>query len=93
VAVIGGGDNAFDVARMLAEKKVHVSIVMRSERPRALPLMVRRLNPFERAGMAQVLVGREVRALEHHDRRVRLRLDDGSELAADHSLRLPPQQR
>jgi thioredoxin reductase len=88
VAVIGGGDNAFDVARMLAEKNVHVSIVMRGERPRAMPTMVRRLNPFERAGMAQVLGGREVRALEHHDRGVRLRLDDGSELDSDHVVLL-----
>ena len=88
VAVIGGGDNAFDVARMLAEKKVRVTIVMRSERPRALPLMVHRLHSFERAGMAQVLAGRKVRALEDYDRRVRLRLDDGSKFDADHVVLL-----
>jgi thioredoxin reductase (NADPH) len=105
VAVVGGGDNAFDVARMLAEKNVRVAIVMRSQRPRAMPLMVRRLQPFERSGMATVLAGREVRALKYPqhtaqggqaglatgERRVgaiRLRLDDGSELDADHVLLL-----
>src|SRR5215831_2036973 len=30
VAVIGGGDNAFDVSRMLAEKGVRVTVVMRA---------------------------------------------------------------
>jgi thioredoxin reductase len=88
LAVIGGGDNAFDVARMLAQKNVRVTIVMRSQRPRALPLMVQRLRPFERAGMAQVLAGREARALEESDRGVRLRLDDCSKLDADHVLLL-----
>ena len=88
VALIGGGDNAFAVARMLAEKKVRVTIVMRSERPRALALMVQRLRPFERAGMAQVWAGRQVRALEDCDRGLRLHLDDGSQLEADHVLLL-----
>ena len=88
VTVIGGGDNAFDVARMLAQKSMRVTIVMRSQRPRALPLMMHRLHPFERAGMAQVLAGREVRALEDCDHGVRLRLDDGGELDADHVLLL-----
>jgi thioredoxin reductase (NADPH) len=88
VAVIGGGDNAFDVARMLAQKNVRVTIVMRSERPRALALMVQRLHPFERAGMARVLAGREVRALKDCDHGVRLCLDDGSKLDADHVLLL-----
>ena len=88
VAVIGGGDNAFDVARMLAQRNVRVSIVMRSQAPRALPLMVRRLQTFERAGMAQVLAGREVRALEDRDCKVRLRLDDRRKIDVDHVLLL-----
>jgi thioredoxin reductase (NADPH) len=88
VAVIGGGDNAFDVARMLSENSVRVTIVMRADKPRALPLIVHRLQAFEGAGMAQVLAGRQVRALEQHNRKVRLRLDDGDELDADHVLLL-----
>src|SRR5262245_47758033 len=40
IAVIGGGDNAFDVSRMLAEKGVAVTIVMRSQEPHARPQMV-----------------------------------------------------
>src|SRR5262245_44256445 len=40
IAVIGGGDNAFDVSRMLAEKGVRVSLIMRAAAPRARPAMV-----------------------------------------------------
>ena len=47
VAVIGGGDNAFDVSRMLAERGVRVTIVMRGKSAKALPLMVQRLRRYE----------------------------------------------
>ena len=50
VAVIGGGDNAFDVSRMLAERGVRATIVMRSKRPRAQPLLVERLRRHEASG-------------------------------------------
>src|SRR5262249_61882784 len=63
VAVIGGGDNAFDVSRMLAEKGVRVTIVMRSKSPRAQPLLVERLREYQAAEMARVMVERKVEAL------------------------------
>jgi thioredoxin reductase len=84
VAVIGGGDNAFDVSRMLVEKGVRVSIVMRSQAPKAQPLMVQRLCQHQSSGMARVLAQRTVRALEDVNAKVRLRLDDGNDIDADH---------
>lgn len=84
VAVIGGGDNAFDVSRMLVEKGVRVTIVMRSQAPKAQPLMVQRLCRHQPSGMARVLAQRTVRALEDVNPKVRLRLDDGDHIDADH---------
>jgi thioredoxin reductase len=88
VAIIGGGDNAFDVARMLAEKGVRVTIVMRSPRPRARSHMVERLREHERSGMARILAPRSVEALEKLSSSVRLRLDSGDRIEADHVLLL-----
>jgi len=42
VVVIGGGDAAFDLATAFAKKARSVRIVMRSEKPRALPRLVER---------------------------------------------------
>jgi thioredoxin reductase len=84
VAVIGGGDNAFDVSRMLVEKGVRVSIVMRSQAPKAQPPMVQRLCRHQSSGMARILAQRTVRALEDVNPKVRLRLDDGDHIDADH---------
>jgi len=86
VAVIGGGDNAFDVARMLAERGVRVTIVMRSSAPRAQPLIVQRL--LKHRGMTQVLSRRSVRAVEDCDPRLRLQLDDGDCIEVDHVILL-----
>jgi thioredoxin reductase (NADPH) len=88
VAVIGGGDNAFDVARMLVEKGVRVTIVMRSQAAKAQPLLVQRLDKHQSSGMAQILAPRTVRALEDAHSKVRLRLDDGDHLDADHVVLL-----
>jgi thioredoxin reductase (NADPH) len=89
VAVVGGGDNAFDVSRMLVEKGVKATIIMRSRSPRAQPLMVQRLRQFESAGAARIIAGRTVEALElAGEAALSLRLDDGSKLAADHVLLL-----
>jgi thioredoxin reductase (NADPH) len=88
VAVLGGGDNAFDVARMLVGKGVRVTVVMRSQAPKAQPLMVQRLCEHQSSGMAQVLVQRTVRALEDVNSKVRLRLDDGDHIDADHVVLL-----
>jgi thioredoxin reductase (NADPH) len=88
VAVIGGGDNAFDVARMLVEKGVRATIVMRSQAPRARASMVERLRMHERSGRARVIAGRTVEALTDARGELGLCLDDGSELNSDHVLLL-----
>jgi thioredoxin reductase (NADPH) len=83
VAVIGGGDNAFDISRRLAESGVHVTLVMRSQAPRAQPLLVERLREYEASGKAAVVAGRTVAALEDAGTKVRVRLDDGGEITVD----------
>jgi thioredoxin reductase (NADPH) len=84
VAVVGGGDNAFDVARMLAEKGTKATIVMRSELPHAQPLLVERLRPHQASGTAAVLAGSTVTALDPLDPGVRIRLSDGGTIEVDH---------
>jgi len=88
VAVIGGGDNAFEISRMLAEKGVHVTIVMRSKSPRAQPLLVERLREYQAAEMARVMVERTVDALDHAGSTVRVRLAGGGEIEVDHVVLL-----
>ena len=88
VAVIGGGDNAFDVARMLVEKGVRVTIVMRTQAPKARPVLVERLRKHASAGMVRILRQRSVRAVEDCDPKVRLQLDDGDRIEADHVILL-----
>jgi thioredoxin reductase len=88
IAVIGGGDNAFDVSRILAEKGVAVTIVMRSQEPHARPQLVDALRPHEATGKAKLLAGKTVARLDEAGDRVRIRLDDRSELAVDHIVLL-----
>jgi thioredoxin reductase (NADPH) len=88
VVVVGGGDNAFDVSRMLVEKGVRTTVVMRSARPRAQPLLVERLRRHAASGMADVLAGRTVAALDEAEARLRVRLEGGGEIEADHVLLL-----
>jgi thioredoxin reductase (NADPH) len=88
VAVIGGGDNAFDVSRMLAEKGVRVTVVMRAKSPRAQPLLVKRLRPHQAAGMATVMAERTVAALDDSASGVRVRLQGGGAIEADHVVLL-----
>jgi thioredoxin reductase len=88
VAIIGGGDNAFDVARMLVEKGVRATIVMRSRLPRARPHLVERLREHETSGMARVVAQRSVKALDKVSSRLCLRLDAGDRIEADHVLLL-----
>ena len=84
VAVIGGGDNAFEISRMLAENGVRVTVVMRAKSPRAQPLLVERLRPHQAAGMARVMTERTVAALDHAGSAVRVRLQGGGEIETDH---------
>ncbi len=88
VAVIGGGDNAFDVSRMLVEKGIRVTLVMRSRAPKARPLLVERLRPHQASGMATVLAERTVAALGKAASKVRVRLHGGGEFEADHVVLL-----
>jgi thioredoxin reductase len=88
VAVIGGGDNAFDVSRMLAEKGVRVTIVMRAKAPRAQPLLVERLRRHQASGMATVMTKRTVGALDDGASGVRVRLDGGGDIEVDHVVLL-----
>jgi thioredoxin reductase (NADPH) len=88
VAVIGGGDNAFEISRMLAEKGVRVTVVMRSKAPRAQPLLVERLRPHQAAGMATLIAERTVETLDAAASRVLIRLDGGDEIDVDHVVLL-----
>jgi thioredoxin reductase (NADPH) len=83
VLVIGGGDNAFEVSAILLEKGASVTILMRSQAPRAQPLLVERVRRHAASGKARVLAERTVAALDDAGPGVRVRLDDGSELAVD----------
>jgi thioredoxin reductase (NADPH) len=88
VAVIGGGDNAFDVSRILAEKGVRVSLIMRSRLPKAQPLLIEHLRRHQAAGLVKVMAERTVEALEEISCGVRLRLNDGGEIDAEHVVLL-----
>jgi thioredoxin reductase len=84
IAIIGGGDNAFDVANFLVCKSVQVTIVMRATAPRAQPLLVERVKAGAARELARVITGHTVAALDEQGAGVRLRLDDGTHLTADH---------
>ena len=88
VAVIGGGDNAFDVSRMLAEKGVRATVIMRAKTPTARPRLVDELRKHEASGTARVMVERTVAALDEAGPTVRLRLGGGGELEVDHVVLL-----
>jgi thioredoxin reductase (NADPH) len=83
VAVIGGGDNAFDVSRMLAERGIRVTVIMRAKLPKAQPLLIERLRRYQASGSVTVLPGRAVAALEEAGARVGIRLHGGGEIEAD----------
>jgi thioredoxin reductase (NADPH) len=88
VAVIGGGDNAFDVSRMLVEKGVKATIVMRSHSPHAQPLLVERLRAHQASGMADVMAGQTVTALDEAGAQIRVRISDGRAIDVDHVVLL-----
>jgi thioredoxin reductase len=84
VALIGGGDNAFDVAQILLHRGVRVTIVMRAKAPQAQPRLVARVESHVHGGHAAVIAGRSVTSLGNGGSgRIDLRLDDGSSFEAD----------
>jgi thioredoxin reductase (NADPH) len=84
VVIVGGGDNAFDVANFLLSKGVKATVVLRAKAPRAQALLVERVKAGVAAGLARIITQRTVAALDQHVAGVRLRLSDGTELDADH---------
>jgi thioredoxin reductase (NADPH) len=88
VAVIGGGDNAFDVSRILAERGIRVTVIMRSKSPKAQPLLIERLRRYQASELVTVLGERTVAALEEDGSRVGIRLHGGDEIEVDHVVLL-----
>ena len=68
VALVGGGDNAFDVAHILLRRGVRVTIVMRAKAPQAQPRLVAQIETHIRNGRAAVIAGRTVESLADTDR-------------------------
>ncbi len=83
VAIIGGGDNAFDVAGILMRKGVKVTIVIRAAAPHAQPRLVAQVRAHGSSGGAEVLVDRSVEALMDAGATIHLRLNDGTTIEAD----------
>jgi thioredoxin reductase (NADPH) len=71
------------VSAILLERGVRVTIVMRSQAPRAQPVLVERVREYAASGKARVLAERTVAALDDAGAGVRVRLDDGSDIIAD----------
>jgi thioredoxin reductase (NADPH) len=88
VAVVGGGDNAFDVSRMLVEKGVKATIIMRSQLPHAQPPLVERLRVHQASGMADVLAGKKVTTLGQAGPKVQVSISDGRAIDVDHVVLL-----
>lgn len=86
VAVLGGGDNAFDVSRMLAERGLRVTLIMRSAAPRARQPLVDRLREHEASGAVSIMAARTVERLEGGRDGIHIRLDGGASIEADHVL-------
>lgn len=83
VAIIGGGDNAFDVASILLRKGIKVTIVIRAPAPQAQPRLVGQISSYVHNGRAEIITGRTVQALAEACGRIELRLNDGSAFTAD----------
>jgi thioredoxin reductase len=78
VAIIGGGDNAFDVADILLGRSIEVTIVMRAHSPSAQPRLIEQVR-----GRAEVRASVDVVALDDAGGKVGVRLSDGESFQAD----------
>ena len=83
VAIIGGGDNAFDVAGILLRKGIKVTIVMRAAAPHAQPRLVAQARAHGASAGAEVLADRSVEALTDAGATIHLRLNDGRTIEAN----------
>lgn len=82
VAIIGGGETAFDQACSLAECGHKVSILIRGERPRAYPALV-----AEAARLGVVLVREAaITSVRSDGRKITLKAADGRSFDCDHVL-------
>ena len=86
VLVVGGGDNAFDVANYLAEKGIKVTLAVRSVSARAQLQLQDRLAKFQRAGLVEVLAPTTVTALVPSNNRVIATFSSGAPIGIDHVI-------
>lgn len=80
VLIIGGGDNAFDVAHQIARPGRRLTIAMRAAKPRAQPVLVERARAM---ADTEIKAGATVTALTDGAQGIAVRFSDGSLLAAD----------
>lgn len=80
VLIVGGGDNAFDVAHQIARPGRRVTVAMRAAKPRAQPVLVERAH---RAANAEIRTDAAVTALIDGGHGVAVQFADGSALVAD----------
>ncbi|MBM3527222.1 MAG: FAD-dependent oxidoreductase [Alphaproteobacteria bacterium] len=80
VLIVGGGDNAFDVAHQIARPGRRVTVALRGAKPRAQPALVERAY---RSANAEIRANAEVTALIDGGHGIAVQFDDGSALVAD----------
>jgi len=80
VAIVGGGDAAFDYALGLADGGTSVDVFFRSPRPRALRLLVAQA---QRSPRIRIHAGTEVKNIAGTHGGIQLRFSDGSACEAD----------
>jgi thioredoxin reductase len=82
VAVVGGGDSALDAAVMALERHGHVDLLVREETPIGKDDTLQRIR--QTGGIVHTSV--EIAAAEFAGDQLRLRLNNGRELLADHVI-------
>jgi len=82
VLIVGGGDNAFDIAHRLAAQGKHVTLAFRTKTPRAQALLSERLKADVAARRVTIKAGVAVAALDA-GARIGVSFDDGTRIAVD----------
>ncbi len=80
IAILGGGDAAFDFALGLSREGGRTEIIFRSPHPRALPLLAERA---QREPLVHVHAGVTLDSIRNGSGALEIRLSDGRLLAAD----------